>query len=657
MTSIPAVVDQPLHRAQLTAAMPLPRATAFLRTGPVLGLAIAAAIAYYLGAVAGLRLRIGPAPTSVLWPPNALLTLLLLFVPVRRWWSVLAGAAIAHVAIQLPMFSPGFVTLIFLTNCSEALIAAGLVRAFSDEPTRFGTLRGTSLFIVFGAVAGPFFSSFLDAGVVAFFNHEQYWAIWKLRFVSNVLAQLALVPAIAGLLNSSHRIGMWPTRRRVQAILIGVGFVLLSVAARLDPGHIGFPNSPLAFCIPLLLWAAVSFGSPGVGLAVFATVVLTTVDTVVGEGFLPGVPRADRVRMLQLLLISFSVPLMCVGALIEERESALAALRESDLVKSSILAALPDMIFVIRRDGTYVDCHAKDSTLLYAAPATFIGKTVNEIMPPELAALFMSALGRAALTDHPVVVEYEMATGGEPRQFEARIVRMGHELLLTIVRDVSESKHALELVHDLAGRLIASQEVERRRIARELHDDLSQKVALLSIGIDQLAGEFSPAREHLNDLTERTREIASDIRSLSHELHPARLELVGLTTALRTLCEDTSRQTGVRVLFTGDVLPHAMHPDVSLSVYRIAQEALHNIARHSGSVAADVRLTRQESMLTLEISDTGAGFHLDTQHTGLGLISMRERVTFLGGQLMIQTAPGRGTRVRVQVPMGAVSLV
>src|SRR4029453_3440313 len=128
------------------------------------------------------------------------------FVAPRRWWSVLLGAAAAHFAVQLPVWSPAFVTGIFFTNCSEALLAACGIRYFSDEPSRFDTLRRTTVFVVFGGVVAPLVSSFLDAGVVTAIHGEPYWTVWKIRFVSNVLAQLAIMPAGAGLITASRHV-------------------------------------------------------------------------------------------------------------------------------------------------------------------------------------------------------------------------------------------------------------------------------------------------------------------------------------------------------------------------------------------------------------------------------------------------------------------
>jgi len=155
---------------------------------------------------------------------------------------------------------------------------------------------------------------------------------------------------------------------------------------------------------------------------------------------------------------------------------------------SAILTAIPDLMFIMQRDGTYVDYHARDAALLFAPPSSFIGRTVRDVMPPPLGDLMMNALEDASRSGDPVVLEYELPMG-EPRYYEARIVRMEADRLLSIVRDITELKKAAELNRELARRLISSQEVERQRIARELHDDISQRVAALNIELDRAATE------------------------------------------------------------------------------------------------------------------------------------------------------------------------
>jgi two-component system, LuxR family, sensor kinase FixL len=327
---------------------------AFLGTGNAVTVAAAAGASYYVGALVGLQLRLPPATPSVLWPPNAILTAFLLFVPVRHWWSVLLGAAIAHFAVQLQVWSPGFVTAIFLSNCSEALLAAGVIRYVSDEPARFDTLRRVAILLVSGGLVAPFVSSFIDAGVVRMFHGEDYWTVWRIRFPSNVLAQLAIVPAIAAGLNWGHSVREWSWRRWLEATAIAGGLVLVAVAVSLDAGRIGLSRAPLAPFLSLLLWAAVRFGSGGVGLSVLATVLVAVVSVLYGGGLFQEIPPEDRIGLLQVSLISATVPLMCVGALVEERQRVAGALRASDALKASILASIPSLVAVVSREGLVV---------------------------------------------------------------------------------------------------------------------------------------------------------------------------------------------------------------------------------------------------------------------------------------------------------------
>jgi PAS domain S-box-containing protein len=353
------------------------------------------------------------------------------------------------------------------------------------------------------------------------------------------------------------------------------------------------------------------------------------------------------------------VELQGVGRDVTDRRRAEEALSQAETRNSAMLRAVPDLMFVFDQDGTYIDYHAKDPALLWAPPELFIGRRVRDIMPPDLRDVFMDALERAAETDDTIVVEYELLLPqlGELRHFEARIVRAGSGWFLSMVRDVTESKRALDLNRALAGRLIVSQEAERQRIARELHDDLSQKVALLNIEIDQVARQVPApeSRVRLQQISARAGEIASDMHNLSHELHPAKLQTLGLVAAIQSLCRDMSEQGRLRVAFTHGVMPAETNPDVSLCLYRIAQEALRNVVRHSQTFDAQVRLICEDGSMSLQIADSGVGFDpQDARGVGLGLHSMRERAALLGGQLIIHAFPGRGTRIWAHVPVRPV---
>ena len=320
-----------------------------------------------------------------------------------------------------------------------------------------------------------------------------------------------------------------------------------------------------------------------------------------------------------------------------------------------MLRAIPDLMFVLRRDGTYLDYHARDRRLLFAPPEAFLGRTIAEILPPALAGLMMGAIERAFATGATVVVEYELPMD-EPRFYEARVVRVDADRFLSIVRDVTESKRAVEINRDLARRLISRQEDEWQQIARELHDDISQRLALLNLELATAAAQPDAAamRERMRQLSSQVSEIASDVHDLSYGLHPSRLRSVGLISGVRTLCEQASSRRGLQVTFGHDQIPVSVEPEVSLCLFRIVQEAINNVVRHSQAGSAQVNVRGDEHAITLEITDSGIGFDPARLHRGgLGLISMRERAAIVNGQMAIDAAPGRGTRVTVTIPFGS----
>jgi len=315
----------------------------------------------------------------------------------------------------------------------------------------------------------------------------------------------------------------------------------------------------------------------------------------------------------------------------------------------AMLRAIPDLMFVLLCDGTYTDYHARDLRQLYVPPSKFIGRRVRDVMPTPLADLFMDAIERACRTNEVITIEYDLPT--DPiLHFEARVVQAYPNRVLAMVRDVTESKRAAERNRDLAGRLIASQEAELQRIGRDLHDDLGQKLALLTSEIDDLAARVGAEQERFTAISQRAREIASVIHDLSHALHPSALEMLGLVPSIQSLC-DAATRAGVTAQFSHGAVPQHVDPRVSLCLYRVTQEALNNVMRHSHATHAFVRLAEENQDLLLQIADPGVGFDPSSHHAGLGLISMRERVALLHGRLVIHSSPGSGTRIGVLLPL------
>lgn len=222
--------------------------------------------------------------------------------------------------------------------------------------------------------------------------------------------------------------------------------------------------------------------------------------------------------------------------------------------------------------------------------------------------------------------------------------------------DVTEEKEAKAALAELGGRLIQAQERERSRIARELHDDISQRLALLAnrLGeLNQASGNTAQAGEEqqLEALFRLTNEIANDVQNLSHRLHPSKLNYVGLASAARQLCQEVSRQHKIEIECQMQDIPRDIEENISLSLFRTIQESLRNAVKHSHAKHAKVELTRLGGVIRLRVSDDGVGF--DSKGTGshgLGLVSMQERLRSVGGEFSIWSRPSLGTQVEATVP-------
>ena len=218
-----------------------------------------------------------------------------------------------------------------------------------------------------------------------------------------------------------------------------------------------------------------------------------------------------------------------------------------------------------------------------------------------------------------------------------------------LVASQAKLRASYDQISDLGGRLIQAQEDERARIARELHDDLGQQVALVAADLQKAAdlGERF-ARAALG----RAHALAKSVHDLSHRLHPAKLRLVGLPTALSSLQHELARP-GVTITFTHENVPADVPQDVTLCVYRVVQEALQNALTHSGAREILVHLQGGDAHLTVTVLDDGTGFDVDERFgTGLGLVSMNERLEAVGGTLKIRTKRGGGgTRLKIRVPI------
>jgi PAS domain S-box-containing protein len=223
--------------------------------------------------------------------------------------------------------------------------------------------------------------------------------------------------------------------------------------------------------------------------------------------------------------------------------------------------------------------------------------------------------------------------------------------------DITDQKLAQEALEKMGGKLIEAQEEERSRIARELHDDICQRLALLSMELEQAnrGSTDSVSSLKIEEIRRHCAQIAGDVQALSHRLHSSKLEYLGLAAAIRSFCREFSQQHDVTVQFVDENVPGFLPRDVSLSLFRVTQEALQNALKHSGERRFAVSLRGLANEIQLEVSDNGAGFDVEgaKPDRGLGLVSMEERVHLVHGMFTIESVANSGTKILVRVPLVA----
>ena len=227
--------------------------------------------------------------------------------------------------------------------------------------------------------------------------------------------------------------------------------------------------------------------------------------------------------------------------------------------------------------------------------------------------------------------------------------------------DVSDRKHAEEAILGIGRKLIEAHEQERTRIGRDLHDDIVQRLVLLAIelgGVQQDVPESaSELRTRIGTLQNEATQITNDVQLLSHELHSSKLDYLGIVGATKNFCKEFGERQKVEIDFQSHDLPTGLPRELSLSLFRVLQEALRNATKHSGIKRFEVRLWGSTGEIHLNVSDLGAGFDTETamKSTGLGLTSMQERVRLVGGELSINSQPKGGTTIHARVPFNSIS--
>ena len=343
---------------------------------------------------------------------------------------------------------------------------------------------------------------------------------------------------------------------------------------------------------------------------------------------------------------------------ITRRKVAELARHEGDMRFHCVSDAVPIPMWTMSADGTVVFGNERWMHAFQGA----LSREWTNAFHPEDRARAMSALDRAVRRGLGFSVEVRLKASDSAYRWALCLVhpqstpRGEIESYVGCCCDVSAKRRVEAAFNRIASKLVAAQEAERSRIARDLHDDLGQRVALLA---SRLQGALSARRQSADQLRKGVaearkdlQELAVTIHNLSHELHPAKIRLLGLVQTLEALCRDIVEESGLNVRFTAEGMLSHVDEDTALCVFRVAQEALRNAVKHSGARTFDVHLSGTATALTLRIADDGDGFDpLASQSAGIGLVTMRERVELMGGVLTVETALARGTMIEIWVPV------
>jgi PAS domain S-box-containing protein len=594
-----------------------------------------------------------------LWPGCAILVTGLLLVRVSVWPLLIAAsfAAFALADVQsglslnsIAWFIPG--------NTAEVVISAMGLRYCFDGLPRLNSVRALAKYLFFAIVLAPLAGAFFSAHGIA----RDYWTGWKVVVLSEVLAFITVSPALLSWLSEGRVLMRRSRAHHVEGLILIAGLVLVSAVVFTLPQN---STSPALFytLVPFLLWSALRFGWLGVSTSLLVVTCLSIWGGVYGRGPFSNLVPLTNPLPLQMFLIFVSIPFMTLAALGEEHEAVAQEVRESEERFRLVSNTAPVMIWMAGTDRlcTYVNQPWLEFT---GQPLEAqLGNGWTEIVHNDDRKRCLETYSQAFDQRQSFAMEYRIRRrDGEYRwvldtgvpRFNPQGSFAGY---IGSCLDITDRKLAEEALASVGRKLIEAHEEERTWISRELHDDIGQRIALLAVQLEQYDHQLPDTAIDMHHYLQYARQgisdLGEDIQAISHRLHSSKLEYLGLVNAAKSFCREVSEQRNVRIDFKHLDVPAGIPKEISLCLFRVLQEALQNAVKHSAGQNLTVDVYGTEEGISLTVSDSGIGF--DWQHAmnsqGLGLISMRERLRLVNGELSIQSAPGSGTIVLARVPI------
>src|ERR1700745_1291672 len=603
---------------------------------------------------------LNPRTVWPVWPGCAILVSILLMVR-GKIWPILIPAAFATFALYdleagVPIRS---IAWFVPANTVQVLTSAlCLSYCFHGKP-QLNRVKAIAKYSLLAVILAPCLAAFFSANGI----EGSYWEGWKVCFLSEALAFVTLTPAILSWSSEGSAFVRKPRTYHLEAVALIVGLILLSYLI-FDASERGYSAALLYSLIPFLLWAALRFGSIGIG----SSAVLVSFIAIWGAVRVRG-PFADQDSLqgmlsLQLFLVFAALPFMVLAALAEERKITSRELKESE--ERFRLAAQAGKMYAYEWDvatDTVMRSTEHVGVLGFSDQAKRL--TRQQLLArvhPDDRALFVGAVDQVSPENPTTHINYRMLRpDGSVVWLEKSALAFFDEQgkmlrMIGRVGDITQRKLAEEALAGVGRRLFDAQEQERMRIARELHDDFAQRLALVAVELDQLHQELpSPPeiRSRMRELQRQTSAIATDIQTLSHELHSAKLEYLGIAAAMRGFCKEFGKQQKAEIDFKTHDLPSPLSPDISLCLFRVLQEALHNWAKHSGVRHVEVELSGTSDEIHLMVNDSGVGFDSEAVKAsgGLGLLSMEGGGKILKGTFSVESEPEGGTTIHARVPL------
>lgn len=607
----------------------------------------------------------GNNTASPFWFPDSVLLCALLLAKPRVWWILLMSTLPGRYLLAVHWNLPGwFLLATFLNDCGKALLVAWVLRRRLKNPLRFGNVAEYGLFCAVAVLIAPALSA-LGGAACRHVLGAEFWTAWQQWFFGDAATHLIVTPVILyGFLGNAAQDWKRLLKRWREVAPLLAALILASHSAfHMSPGNTMF-SQPMCYApIPLLFWAAVRFGMLGASMSMLIIEIFSVVP--IFHGHTHAAWETGDMLALRDLMFLAGAPFYLVAILGEQNRGVELSLMESEVRFRNIADTAPAMLWTA---DTTKSCDFVNSGWL-----EFTGHTLEEekgigwahaIHPDDRARcleIYESHFDLRA----PFEMEYRLRRHdgeyrwvldyGRPR-YDSDGNFAGY---IGSAMDITERKRGEEL----ADLLAQAQEEERRRIARDLHDDFSQRLAAHAIALSNLKhyiidrGADIPAlATRVDKLQGQAAALGEAIRLIAHELHPSSIEQRGLEGALQSLCKEFRTLSRLRIDLRIEGSTKGLSPNLVVCCFRVAQEGLRNVVKHAHASEVLVKVTVGVNRLSLEVADNGVGLNGHARRDrGMGISSMRERVELLAGTFRIASREPHGTIVTAQFPAATTS--